>query len=527
MFRKVFFLIGMIFSAGAAEMVMDINFDGHPDKLIPVKSTENGRVFDVMIFKPEEGKYHRDPQFSTLIAGEVPLLDPEEKSIQIRLQAEGKILPVYKFYVRNGELCFANGEKVPALKFDWSMKEISPDMWEFDRKAGKTAFDEAYRQWEALLPELAARQIPYSPELFRSRFNGGHRTDPRQVEQWKEEMRELYYALPDELPSGEFTPEINGLRQKFLTENAAKIARMEVQTRQCRNLILFPESSTPLFDQLIFSSYSSLRDAARVYAVKIRFAAAKKDWAGVMDAFTAGNKLILPPDSLLHLMINSGIDGSLIQALCDALYQAEKQRELTPELIAFAREVFAGREKKLLQDFYTAYQMEAAYAFDVLDSMISGHGELGMIKRPEGVVLYSLATLLMLDKVTIGKFFCNALDMLKKDPYLAGEPDWQPGELYIAGVLVNMDILPQPLYNALAFYRSANAFLIYLENGNSLPVQQDPYSNGKLRFYRGEFSIGQEQKKVYGIRIYSVGSNRKDENGSGDDRGINVIDSSR
>ncbi|MBR2625810.1 MAG: hypothetical protein IKD23_05380 [Lentisphaeria bacterium] len=523
MFRKVFFLLGMIFSAGAAEMVMDINFDGHPDKLVAVKEAAIGSSFDVMLYDPAKGVYYREPIFSTYIAGVAPLLDPQEKSIQTRLLMEDTFLPGYKFFVRNGKLCFSDGEAVPEMKFDWSFEKISPQMLEVDLKAGKPVFDEAVSQWEKLIPELEKRQIPYTAELFCRRFNNGYRADPGKIGQWEKSMQELFSVLPNDLPSGEFTPEINSLRETFLTGNAEKTALMEKQTADPRDLTVSPDPAKPFVDQSLWK-FSLFRDASRIYAVKIRSAAVKKDWAAVMANFSAGEKLILPANGLLHFLVNNAIDVILMQALCDAVYQAHKQKELTPELISFARNAFAGKEKRMLKDFYSAYQMEAGCAFNTIDSLMHGYGlENDSVMRPDGMVLYYLAAIMMHDKVAIGKFYCNALDVLKKDPYLTGEYDYQPEKLYICGALVAMDIFVSPVYNALAFYRSADGFLDYLEYGR-LPEYEDPYTGKKLRFYRGEFTVGRKQKKVRGIRIYSVGKNLKDENGSGDDPGVSLTD---
>ena len=524
--RKILLLLTIFATLHAEELTMDINFDGHPDKLREVKRIDCGILFDVLLFNPADGKFHRDPVYSQLIAGGRPELNTAEKSIQCVFTPEnGTLLPGYKFFVRNGKLCFADGKEIPEkVNWTWNLTRLTPELQEFDRKAGKHSYDEVLLKWQKLTAELEKYQIPYSAEIYCRRYNGGHHPDPQIAQKWQKNIAKL----SDELPAGaEFEKSTRNavrLRQEFLQNNASAIKLMEKFLQNPRDLFPAPVPGELLADQT-FSFGRSFRSAAEIYAVKIAAAVDRKEYAAAINEFVKSRQLLVNPNSQLHYMVNSGIRRILDQALCNALYQAKKQGKLTPELLQRARKLTADDEKTALREFYQAILMDCAYTFDLADLMIKGKFT-PELKRDDGIVLYFLARIIIEDKITAGKFYCRALEELKHDPYMTGKA----GNLSAAGNLnflspaVNLRVYKKPLLNMLCLVRATTAALDYLENGKA-PQIIDPYTGKNLLIYNGTFQYGINETPSHGIRLYSAGSNGKDEQGAGeDDIGIILFD---
>ncbi|MBE6358343.1 MAG: hypothetical protein E7057_03740 [Lentisphaerae bacterium] len=524
--RKIILLLTIFATLHAEELTMDINFDGHPDKLREVKRIDCGILFDVLLFNPADGKFHRDPVYSQLIAGGRPELNTAEKSIQCVFTPEnGSIFPGYKFLVRNGKLCFADGKEIPEkVNWTWNLTRLSPELQEFDRRAGKHSYDEVLLKWQKLTAELEKYQIPYSAEIYCRRYNDGHRPDPQIAQRWQKNISKLSDELPEGAEFEKSTRNAVRLRQEFLQNNASSLELMEKFLQNPRDLFPAPVPGELLADQT-FSFGRSFRSAAEIYAVKIAAAVDREDYTAAINEFVKSRQLLVNPSSQLHYMVNSGIRAILDQALCNVLYQAKKQGKLTPELLQRARKLTADDEKTALREFYHAVLMDCAYAFDLADLMIKGKFT-SILKRDDGIILYFIARIIVEDKITSGKFYCRALEELKNDPYMTGKAEnlFSPEALKFLDPAINLRLHKKPLFNILCRVRATAAALDYLENGKA-PQIIDPYTGKNLLIYNGTFKYGINETPSHGIRLYSAGSNGKDEQGAGeDDIGIILFD---
>ncbi len=286
--------------------------------------------------------------------------------------------------------------------------------------------------------------------------------------------------------------------------------------------IIFEKNTGPLMERG-FSGVIHFREAMRYYSLRIKLAADSRDLQSVMTDFRRTHRIIRifadNADLLIPNLTASACVAIQLEALGEVLAYGILDEAARVEISGILQD----EANLLYKSFAVGIKCEAAVNMDMADVLLEGAGEVVDVAWKRFAVRMPFYGILIDDKIMMAefwsKFYKECIESGLEPYQIPAErtyfPDrrnnYPPNSLaydLMTGTTYN---LHHTMYKCEARLRAAQIAL-FPEKINTLT---DPFSGEPFRKIDGEFTIVVDKKDqtVNGIRIYSIGPDRKDERG--------------
>ena len=520
-FLTPFFALLSAFAAPPPPVMIDLDFDGHLDRLIVRREHAFGSEYDVQLYDPGTGEYRRNEMFSQYIVGLTPETCAETATIRTILRIPGcrEKMPGYKFSVRDGKLCFVSGRPLPE-KFPGFPDKPTAEIIRFDREAAGAEYLELEAKWCEVKAKLLASGIPADRENAARFYLDGQPVWPEGCFEWESTLEKLRrLPIPPELPSRFYDDAARRARDDYLGQTASLTTLLEAMLptldRRRKPLDLKEMLVNQIFD------YSGLRQLVKIFAMRMAARAESGDIDGAIADFKSSGALAGRGFfGTLDAMVTIAMLYNRLDALAIVLETGSARNHLQKHHLIELEKLLIDEEARLCAIADRSWRTECAVMLDTADGLLAGEADPGSksFLTPDGRLLNLLAVPLLRDKIFYAEEYRRFIVARAKVsdprtlPFADPEKRSSGSLLTEAGAELPKsirDLFEEKVLSAVARIRAARAALRKL--GLEAPEASDPFTGRPLKQWRGELQQNGQPRTV--VRFYSVGADGKDDCG--------------